>query len=320
MGEVETWLKRQVAVQDAVVLSRDSDNTSDKQSEADALIRRLSSLGETEANRLLVDVETLSQAEIEFLLVHEKNSEERKNTMIRKFSEFEIFLRLRDGEFIRPPQENQKHWILHRALEEFTDDLRYSGEVSRRFVGGSERTCMQNEWSKSDAQYDGSQLVIEGQQVMQDWERPLMKAMASIVGETHGDILEVGFGMGISATYIQEHDIRSYTVIETNDDVVGEFQKWKRQYPQNDIRLVHGKWQDVIDQLDTYDGIFFDTYPLDEDEFQNAILDGITFAEPFIPSAAVLLRSGGVFTYFTTEIDSLSRRHQRLIFKYFELC
>jgi guanidinoacetate N-methyltransferase len=29
------------------------------------------------------------------------------------------------------------------------------------------------------------------------------------------------------------------------------------------------------------------------------------------------LREGGAFTYLTHEIDSLSRRHQRLIFQYF---
>jgi len=144
-----------------------------------------------------------------------------------------------------------------------------------------------------------------------------MKAMAEIVTETKGDVLEVGFGMGISATYIQEFGVSSHTIIEFNEDVIAAFLKWQQQYPDRDIRLVKGRWQDVMGQLATYDGIFFDAYPLNEAEFQQTVLNSITFAESFFSVAASLLRNEGIFTYYTNEIDSLSRRHQRLIFKHF---
>ena len=40
-------------------------------------------------------------------------------------------------------------------------------------------------------------------EVMMDWEHSLMSASAAYVCENGGDILEIGFGMGISAGYIQ---------------------------------------------------------------------------------------------------------------------
>ena len=43
-------------------------------------------------------------------------------------------------------------------------------------------------------------------QVMMDWEDELMKKSAEYVCENGGDILEIGFGMGISANYIQSHN------------------------------------------------------------------------------------------------------------------
>jgi guanidinoacetate N-methyltransferase len=98
---------------------------------------------------------------------------------------------------------------------------------------------------------------------------------------------------------------------------VDNFQRWKKQYPEQDIVLIHGKWQDVTDQLELYDGIFFHTYPLNETEWVDYIAHSTTFAEHFFPTAVDHLRQGGIFTYLTNEIDSFSRAHQRLVFRYF---
>jgi len=45
--------------------------------------------------------------------------------------------------------------------------------------------------------------------------------------------------------------------------------------------------------------------------------ESITFAEHFFPVASKHLNKGGGFTYFSNEIDSLSREHQRLLLKHF---
>ena len=53
-------------------------------------------------------------------------------------------------------------------------------------------------------------------EVMMDWEDSLMSASAAYVCENGGDILEIGYGMGISAGYIQSHSISSHTIIENH--------------------------------------------------------------------------------------------------------
>ena len=57
-------------------------------------------------------------------------------------------------------------------------------------------------------------------EVMMDWENTIMSASAAYVCEGGGDILEIGFGMGISATYIQSHTINSHTIIENHPQAV----------------------------------------------------------------------------------------------------
>jgi guanidinoacetate N-methyltransferase len=237
--------------------------------------------------------------------------------MFRRFPEFEVAVEIKRPEFVRTPRADQRNWLLERTLDEFTDELRHLDETARRLVTGSSRPEIRAEWAGSAAHYDDTQLVIEGQQVMQDWERPLMRALAAQVAGPDRDVLELGFGMGISATYLQELAVRSHTVIEANDEVVDRFERWRAGYPGHDIRLVRGHWQDVLGGLGEFDGVLFDTYPASEDEFVETVLDDVTFAAHFFPHAAAHLRPGGVFAYYTNEIDSVGRGHQRLLLEHF---
>ena len=50
---------------------------------------------------------------------------------------------------------------------------------------------------------------------MMDWEDGLMKKHADYVCSNGGDILEIGFGMGISANYIQQNNPASHTNTKT---------------------------------------------------------------------------------------------------------
>lgn len=96
------------------------------------------------------------------------------------------------------------------------------------------------------------------QQVMMDWEDPLMKASADYVCQNGGDILEIGFGMGISANYIQSHDIKSHTIVENHPDIIPKLIEWASNKPN--VIIVEGSWYDNLDILSTYDGVFHDTY------------------------------------------------------------
>jgi guanidinoacetate N-methyltransferase len=237
--------------------------------------------------------------------------------MRRSFPDFEVSLTIKNDHFVAAPRGLQRKWLLQRALNELVDNLRHLDAVSERLVAGADRPAIGNGWDASPAHYDASQLVIEGQQVMQDWERPLMAAMARHVARTHGDVLEVGFGMGISATCIQELGVRSHTIIEANREVMAELERWRDRYPDRDIRLVPGRWQDTVDGLGRFDAVLFDTYPTSEAEFLAHVVQDVAYAEHFFPYAAAHLRPGGAFTYYTNEIDSLNRAHQRRLLEHF---
>jgi guanidinoacetate N-methyltransferase len=282
---------------------------------------RLATLSPDEVQQLFAKLEALSEDESETILAMELQlDQDRERTTIRRFPQFEVQLKLKDEDFINPPKEAQRNWLLRRALDEFASDLKHLDVQSRRFVAGSARPRLETvPWGSHHAEYDEHNLFIAGQQVMQDWELPLMDAMAKVVTESHGDILEAGFGMALSATCIQKYGVRSYTIMEANDEVVKRFHEWKKQFPGRDIRLLHGRWHDTHHQVpdESMDGVFFDTVPTFEDEYLREVIDNVVMAEDFFPVAARVLRPGGIFTWYTNEIDTLSRRHQRLIQKYF---
>ena len=100
--------------------------------------------------------------------------------------------------------------------------------------------------------------IGEDREVMMDWEHVLMSSSAAYVTENGGDILEIGFGMGISAGYIQSHSILSHTIIENHPEIIAKAQTWAANKPN--VSIITGSWYDVLDDLSTYDGIFYDTY------------------------------------------------------------
>ena len=97
-----------------------------------------------------------------------------------------------------------------------------------------------------------------GMEVMMDWEAPIMSASAAYVTEGGGDILEIGFGMGIASNYIQSHSISSHTIIENNYKIVDKAVEWANG--KSNVTIISQSWYDVKASLDIYDGIFYDTF------------------------------------------------------------
>jgi hypothetical protein len=230
--------------------------------------------------------------------------------------EFNIVLSTADT-FVRAPDPGLRDWLLSRAVQDLSADLKHLDDMVVDFVPGGRRGVIHGDWTTSSATFNEHELLIEDQQVMQDWERPYMKAMADVVSATHGDVLEVGFGMGISASYIQATHVRSHTIIECNVDVMDRCRSWRREYLDRDIRLISGRWQDIVGDLGTFDSILFDTYPMSETEFDEHVLNDATYAAHFFSAAAMHLRPGGVLSYYSNETDSVSRAHQRALFQHF---
>ncbi|SDL27651.1 class I SAM-dependent methyltransferase [Kriegella aquimaris] len=228
---------------------------------------------------------------------------------IKRSHEFEVVVEIKDSNFIKPPREAQRNAVVNRAVKEFTADLNALNEQTKRFVPGRSVDFLSE---------DREQKILQDDQIMEDWLIPVMQVMAKVIAEKGGDILEIGFGRGISAEMLQEFPIDSHTIIECNDAVIAKyFDNWKEKYVERKINLVKGLWQVTIDDLGLFDGIFFHTYPLNEDEYMRYVNGSITFAEHFFAHAQAHLKTGGAFTYFSNEIGSLSREHQRILLQHF---
>ena len=94
--------------------------------------------------------------------------------------------------------------------------------------------------------------------VMHEWETPIMEEKAKWVCQNGGDVLEVGFGMGISANYIQQQKINSHTICEIHPQILEILHKWAEDKPN--VIILEGDWYDNINKMGKYNGILFDTH------------------------------------------------------------
>ena len=99
-------------------------------------------------------------------------------------------------------------------------------------------------------------------QVMMEWEKPYMEFSIEKLNPT-GHVLEIGFGMGYSATSICSYkDVSEYSVIECCPEVWKKFENWKETQSKDiKINLIKGRWEDIVPSLETkFDCIYFDDY------------------------------------------------------------
>ena len=335
LDEIMNTLKQHPGVAQAIVLAEDEDDTNPKVDEPrrnqgndfQHLDEIVQVIDRDTLENMISGVENLpdSESSITSFLESDKPTESSQpipDTAIEpdnpikylkktSYNDFEVQFTFKNENFINPPRKTQREWLVTQLLNEVSDDLIDLDRVSKEFVPGAD---MMNRGYISDASHS----ELPEQVILEDWQIPIMKSMAKHATETGGDILEIGFGRGVSATFIQEHGVRSHTIVECNSfSIKNYYEPWKQRYPQNDIKLIPERWEDVEKELGLFDGIFFHAFPLDDEEFIRYVVNSITFAEHFFAVAARHLRKKGAFTYLTTEINSLSRRHQRALFKHF---
>ncbi|KAK9097226.1 hypothetical protein Sjap_022723 [Stephania japonica] len=122
--------------------------------------------------------------------------------------------------------------------------------------------------------------------VMMAWEKPLMEAHAKAVCSSGGHILNVGFGMGLVDTAIQQYAPIRHTIIEAHPEVYDRILRtgWG---DKDNVKIIFGRWQDVLSQLESYDGIFFDTY--------GEYYEDLREFHQYLPA---LLKPGGIYSFF----------------------
>ena len=102
-------------------------------------------------------------------------------------------------------------------------------------------------------------------QVMMEWEREYMYACVDSLNiSSEDDVLEIGFGMGCSASRIQSKNSRSHTIIECDRGIIKEIEQWKMK--AKNVVVIESTWQDFLSSSSrsdkTYDCVFFDDFPL----------------------------------------------------------
>ncbi len=156
---------------------------------------------------------------------------------------------------------------------------------------------------------DGRLLSEDGNAIMMDWERPIMEFQAKHICNNNGDILNVGFGMGIIDTCIETYNINSHTIIEQHPDVIKKIMKdgWLKK-PH--VKIIFSKWQEVMYYLPKYDGIYIDTW-------------NEMFTE-FIEYSINILKPGGILSFFNNPLDDhigdhIPDKYRDFIYKHFEV-
>lgn len=114
---------------------------------------------------------------------------------------------------------------------------------------------------------DGQALLdADNDAVMMEWERPLMKAHAQVLMDGPGKrVMNIGFGMGIIDSALQELQPELHIIVEAHPDVYKRMlaSGWDKR---PNVRICFGKWQDCLPQLITegvqLDAVFYDTVRL----------------------------------------------------------
>ncbi len=145
----------------------------------------------------------------------------------------------------------------------------------------------EQDYLNTDLTFSDTEITLpDGFEVMMEWERPIMERSAAIVCHNQGDVLNVGFGMAIIDTAIQQQGVTTHTIIEAHEQVVEKARRWSED--KKGVNLIHSTWQDAIDGLPQFDGIYLDT-----------LMPPIV---PFLEHVPEMLKQDGVFLYFQSMI------------------
>eukprot|EP00316_Scyphosphaera_apsteinii_P016382 CAMPEP_0119333668 /NCGR_PEP_ID=MMETSP1333-20130426/85719_1 /TAXON_ID=418940 /ORGANISM="Scyphosphaera apsteinii, Strain RCC1455" /LENGTH=374 /DNA_ID=CAMNT_0007343797 /DNA_START=90 /DNA_END=1211 /DNA_ORIENTATION=- len=166
-------------------------------------------------------------------------------------------------------------------------------------VGGGCLFSGENErYLKQKLSFERDRLLdADARPVMMEWEAPLMAAHADVLCPTNTTaktVLNIGFGLGLIDTLLQERHPKTHVIVEAHPDVL-EHMRHAGWLQRVGVRVLAGRWQQVLPKLindergpaKLFDAIFFDTF-----------LEGVDELRRFHKLLPLLLKSGGVYSFF----------------------
>ena len=125
---------------------------------------------------------------------------------------------------------------------------------------------VQTHWAELPIdELNDNHLIIGNQLITSIDEIDLMKDMTEIVGNKGGTIVEVGFGMGISAKMIDSYKtVNTHIIIEANKNVYNNLVKYAESITDVNVIPEVGFFENWITNQPSNmcDGVFCDTNPI----------------------------------------------------------
>ncbi len=152
------------------------------------------------------------------------------------------------------------------------------------------------EYIKSKLVFTNDGRLMEGDLcVMMDWETPIMEKSAQLICKNGGKVLNIGFGLGIVDSFIQNEKIVEHHIIECHPDILNKM-RLDGWYQKENVVIIEGFWQDVIHNLSGYDGVYFDTWKESDFNF-------------FLKECHKIINKDGLMSFFSTASPILKDTH-----------
>ena len=92
------------------------------------------------------------------------------------------------------------------------------------------------------------------------------KEVLDLMSSPQKNILDVGYGWGVTSNYFYNRGVNSLTIIEIREDIYNKALKWSLDKPN--VTVIHGDWIDIIPTLnEKFDGIYMDTFCPEDETF-----------------------------------------------------
>ena len=291
-GIPATYTLEQVAAFERIELGEDADEVSDEEEQSNTtplhilarslpgnlsddeeqvVLHMMDMLFEYGAGWNFIDFENKTVGD----LILERNGGNRESPLYQRVVEAgvsaELLLRKLNGGDVEFIDENEIDICAEASAEVVPKDALddSTGKVSS--VSDDDATAADPDtYLNTKLKYTEDALITENNKdgVMMDWETDIMKLAADTlvsrkpVGESV--VLNIGFGMGIIDTFIQERNPKKHYICEAHPDVLKKMKNdgW---YQKPNVVILECKWQDSLNKLLDegnvfFDGIYYDTF------------------------------------------------------------